>query len=136
MRGLYLMRYYTGINIKFYDLGLVGYKFGRTSNIDKRLEYYKNNKSIKYNLIKFFPCNNEKLREEMLKSEINFTKSFYSNSEHIEKLSSVKEMIKLISKYANGKLIKDYKKYHNHYIKENDFNTFNFSTYSAQNGKR
>jgi len=42
----------------------VGFKFGRTSNIKKRLEYFKNNKEgIQYNLIKFFPCNKEKIRE-------------------------------------------------------------------------
>jgi len=44
--------------------GKVGFKFGRTSNIKKRLEYFKNNKEgIQYNLIKFFPCNKEKIRE-------------------------------------------------------------------------
>ena len=116
MRGLYLMRYNTGINRKYYDLNLIGFKFGRTSNIKKRLEYYKKVKGIQYNLIKFFPCTKEKLRENMLKSEINFTKSFYSNNEHIEKTFSVKEMIKLISKYANGKLIKDYQSFHNYKV--------------------
>ena len=49
---------------KEHRLGKIGFKFGRTSNIKKRLEYFKNNKEgIKYNLIKFFPCNKEKIRE-------------------------------------------------------------------------
>ena len=52
-RGLYLMRYNT-TNVKHYNIkesidlphkwDKVGFKFGRTSNIKKRLEYYKKNK--------------------------------------------------------------------------------------------
>ena len=118
-KGLYLMRYNNIVNNKKYDIGKIGFKFGRTNNIKKRLEFYKKNKKVKYNLIKFFPCNNEKLREQMILAEINFNRDFYSKSEHIEKCNlTVKEIIKKISFYANGKLKKDFKSYFNYIIEQ------------------
>jgi len=130
-RGLYLIRYNT-TDIVYFSLnqnkivdychkyGKVGFKIGRTSNIEKRLEYYKKVKGIKYNLIKFYPCNNEKIREDMLKGDITFQEHFReTRSEHIPKEHwlTTKDMTNLLDYYANGKLIKDYKCLYNHYIK-------------------
>lgn len=122
------MRYNT-TNIKYYDTkgsidlshkwDKVGFKFGRTSNIEKRLEYYKNNKEgIKYNLIKFFPCNNEKIREKALKGCLDFMcQNWYrwETAEHIPyEYISLKEILEEVDFYSNAKMIKDYKKFCNY----------------------
>ena len=130
-RGLYLIRYNTTNTIYFnidkhkivdncHKYSKVGFKIGRTSNIEKRLEYYKKVKGIEYNLIKFYPCNNEKLRETMLKGDIAFNEHFReTRSEHLPKeyWLTTKDITNLLDHYANGKLIKDYKCLYNHYIK-------------------
>ena len=132
------MRYNT-TNIKYYSIlesknnfncidiskpiyhrwGKTGFKFGRTSNIKKRLEYYKNNKEgIKYNLIKFFPCNNEKIREDKLKSHLDFMcQNWYrwETAEHIpDEHITLKEILKEVEFSANSKMIKDYKRFTNY----------------------
>lgn len=146
-RGLYLMRYNT-TDLKYFRVldkknnigciefcedvehrwGKVGFKFGRTSNIEKRLEYFKKVKGIEYNLIKFFPCNNEKHREELLKKElycemgglgkewvINHSGGAYP--EHISlRDTHLKWMFYLVHKYSTGKIIKDYKRLLNYYV--------------------
>ena len=133
--GLYLMRYNT-INSKektviyvknnskeiyrIHRWGMVGFKFGRTADIEKRLKAYKKVKGIEYNLIKFFPCNNEKKREELLKSElydenIGLGKYWYLENinswggfpEHISlNDTKLKYMFYLVYKYSIGKIVK------------------------------
>tara|TARA_R110002020_G_C15716376_1_gene722517 strand:- start:58 stop:495 length:438 start_codon:yes stop_codon:yes gene_type:complete len=144
MRGLYLMRYNT-TDLKIFRVvdkknnisclefcpdrehrwGKVGYKFGRTSNIEKRLEYFNKVKGIKYNLIKFFPCKKEKLREDMLKRYIysdigglgSRNMGYGPRPEHINYNEvNLIWLLELLNEYANGKLIKDYKRYNNYKI--------------------
>ena len=145
-RGLYLMRYNT-TNIKYFKvlneknnfycienkpdkehrLGKIGFKFGRTSNIEKRLEYFKNNKEgIQYNLIKFFPCNKEKIREFNLAAHLSgLCCDWYrwesSRLEHIpNEYIKLKDIYSEVNLYANGKMIKDYRLLGNHRFELND----------------
>ena len=139
-RGLYLMRYNTinikyhlilesknnfnciDINItKYHRFGKTGFKFGRTSNIKKRLEYYKNNKEgIQYNLIKFFPCNKEKIREFNLAGMLrclcdDWFRWESARLEHIPiEYITLKDIYKEIDLYANGKMIEDFRAYGNY----------------------
>ena len=139
-RGLYLMRYNT-TNIKYFIVlnqknnfycienkpekehrwGKIGFKFGRTSNIKKRLEYYKNNKEgIQYNLIKFFPCNKEKIREFNLAGMLHALCDDWfrwesARLEHIPiEYITLKDIYKEIDLYANGKMIEDFRMYGNY----------------------
>tara|TARA_R110001606_G_C14876834_1_gene590670 strand:+ start:43 stop:498 length:456 start_codon:yes stop_codon:yes gene_type:complete len=146
-RGLYLMRYNT-TNIKYFKVlneknnfycienkpndkehrwGKIGFKFGRTSNIEKRLEYFKNNKEgIQYNLIKFFPCNKEKIREFNLAHMLHILCDEWfrwksSILEHIpNEYIKLKDIYNEVNLYANGKMIKDYRLYGNHRFELND----------------
>ena len=147
-KGLYLIRYNTinskektvlvsksyGNNFKprenylEHRWGKIGFKFGRTSNIENRLKYFKNVKGIEYSLIKFFPCNNEKHREELLKNELycemgGLGKDWVRNHlggaypEHISLDDThLKWMFYLVHKYSTGKIIKDYKRFGNYYV--------------------
>jgi hypothetical protein len=146
-RGLYLMRYNT-TDLKIFRVadkknnisclefcpdrehrwGKVGFKFGRTSNIENRLKYFKKEFGIEYNLIKFFPCSNEKHREELLKNELyselgGLGKDWVRNHsggakpEHISlRDTHLKWMFYLVHKYSTGKIIKDYKRFGNYYV--------------------
>tara|TARA_R110000796_G_scaffold231507_1_gene349441 strand:+ start:38 stop:562 length:525 start_codon:yes stop_codon:yes gene_type:complete len=140
-RGLYLMRYNT-TNIKYFKvldeknnfyclehkldedhrLGKIGFKFGRTSNIEKRLEYYKNNKEgIKYNLIKFFPCNNEKIREKELKDRLHSQcdEWFRWESSKLEHIPS--EYIKLKDIYSEVLIFSKGKMYCKEWQERNEY---------------
>jgi len=62
-RGLYIVKYYLK-NTRTGELSVM-LKYGRTSNIETRMNYYRKKRST--SLLAFFPCSNEKERESYFK---------------------------------------------------------------------
>jgi hypothetical protein len=115
MKGLYICKTYWGRSNRIFPV----LKFGMTSNIKKRMEYF--NKNSTYKLLAFFECEDIEIRERYFmeySSFKNYMRASNCKNEHIEYEKYLfKSMYRELKEISEIKIAK----------KKNKFGIYNYS---------